>query len=219
MDLAAQKKRRNVIILISVVIAIVVLVTAVIVVFLLLRQRRGNGGSSRCGGDSDCLPGFRCNPATKVCSTCFDDAECGGNGKICFHGVCFCPKPVINKSATMVQVLRAWPPQISVYIETDQDAQELQYNVAFTNSAKTYTTPVFFQLSPVPGTSPTFVFDLPDACDSLYPGYGCAADCGNGHTIIGVVSIQAKNPCGSFSDIVKYPVNGQNCNICTQTTC
>lgn len=214
-----EQKKSKAPLIIAIVLIILILVIVLVVVIVIIMVRRSAAQASKaidCTSDADCVIGFKCNTNNGICSECFNDSECTG-GKKCIGPVCTCPTPTITNAT--VTVTQAFPPTIQVFIDSTGGSYATnQYSITFTNSTGTFSTPEEF--IPNPGnTAPTFTFDLPSGCDSLYAGYGCVANCGANHSISGKFAIKVKNECNQVSGTKRIPINNTNCDLCAATTC
>jgi hypothetical protein len=213
-----KKKSSKVALIVAIVLGIILLIIIGVIVLIVVLVRRAAAAlkkTTNCSSDADCLFGFKCNTNTKICVQCLTTADCK-DGRVCVGPVCACPTPIITDSS--ITVTQAWPPIIDIYIDSTGGSYETtKYKFTYTDSTGAYT--VASEFLPNPGnTAPTFTFELPAVCDSLYVGYGCESGCGPTHTVSGTITLQIENECGAQSEEKLVPVSG-NCDLCNDATC
>lgn len=218
MDNRTPKKKSNLGLIIGIVVAVLlaIVITVVVIVVILVRRRTANLRAANCASNADCPPGFLCNTATGGCAQCLKNTDCGTDGKICKGAVCICDAPTITSAVATVS--QSWPPIIDVAIETGSDPAKTKFSAIF-RGPNNYKLDSGFNSLPDGYTgTPIVSLHLPNTCDAAYLNYGCSANCGANHSILGSIDVQVESQCGTKSVIKTIPVSG-TCDICTATTC
>lgn len=208
---ANTKKKSNLGLIIGIIIAIVVVIIVVVIVVVVILIRRGASkvkSASNCSSDADCLFGFKCNTSTKVCSQCLTDADCS-EGKVCVGPVCVCQPPTITSA--VATVTQHWPPIITVTITPSTDPASTKFSAIFNGQSG-------YQVDSGFVSTPTIQLALSGTCGGPFGSYGCVANCGASHNVVGSIAVQIESQCGAKSTIKTIPLSG-TCDICTATTC
>ena len=159
--------------------------------------------------DTTCPSGTVCSISKGICvNECTSNADCT-TGETCEDGGCFCAKPIISSAFTTPP--GTFPPGLVINVQSPDSLAGMYYRATFVADSGVRIGSEWTQQLPV-------TIPLPAQCDAGYPGYGCPAYCGGGHSIKGKIEVQIKNICGAISDIYTIPASG-SCDFCVSEMC